>query len=245
LRAGSGAAARGEGELIGTDALIIDDHKLFAEAVRPLLESLDLSVTMAQTGQDALEAVRTRAFDVILVDIGLPDGSGLAVGSRILQERPAAKLLAVTGFDDPQAVKEALRVGFRGYVTKDVRAQRFVSAIKAVMDGQVVIPRQLASAVGGARSAEDRHAALLAQQLTDREREVLALLVEGAGGAEIAERLSISTNTVRTHVQSVLTKLQVHSRLEAATFAVRHGLVASLGADGRRPSPGSSALEAG
>jgi two-component system, NarL family, nitrate/nitrite response regulator NarL len=206
---------------------------------------LDLSVTMAQTGEDALHAVRDRAFDVILVDIGLPDGSGLAVGSRILEERPAAKLLAVTGFDDPQAVKEALRVGFRGYVTKDVRAKRFVSAIKAVLDGKVVIPQQLASAVGGARSPEDRHAALLAQQLTDREREVLALLVEGAGGAEIAERLSISTNTVRTHVQSVLTKLQVHSRLEAATFAVRHGLVASPAADGRRAPPGSSALQAG
>jgi two-component system, NarL family, nitrate/nitrite response regulator NarL len=189
---------------------------------------------MAMNGEEALDALGKRDFDVILVDLGLPDQSGLAVGARILEDRPTAKLLAVTGFDDPHAVKEALRIGFRGYVTKDVRAQRFVSAIKAVLDGQVVIPRQLASAVGGARSAEERHAALLAQQLTDREREVLALLVEGAGGAEIAERLSISTNTVRTHVQSVLTKLQVHSRLEAATFAVRHGLVASPGSDVRR-----------
>jgi DNA-binding NarL/FixJ family response regulator len=225
LRAGSGAAARGEGELIGTDALIIDDHKLFAEAVRPLLESLDLSVTMAQTGQDALEAVRTRAFDVILVDIGLPDGSGLAVGSRILQERPAAKLLAVTGFDDPQAVKEALRVGFRGYVTKDVRAQRFVSAIKAVMDGQVVIPRQLASAVGGARSAEDRHAALLAQQLTDREREVLALVGEGLSNDEIAARLVISPATAKTHVSRTMVKLGARDRAQLVVVAYEAGLI--------------------
>jgi two-component system, NarL family, nitrate/nitrite response regulator NarL len=105
-----------------------------------------------------------------------------------------------------------------------------------------VIPRQLATAVGGARSAEDRHAALLGGQLTEREREVLALLVDGASGADIAERLTISTNTVRTHVQSVLTKLQVHSRLEAATFAVRHGLVAApaqqRAADGRAARAG-------
>jgi two-component system, NarL family, nitrate/nitrite response regulator NarL len=201
---------------------------------------------MALTGGDAVAAVEDRAFDLILIDLGLPDDSGLSVGKRILEVRPGSALLALTAVDDPQAVKDALRIGFRGYVTKDVRVQRFVAAVEAVLEGQVVIPRQLATAVGGARTPEERHAALLAGQLTDREREVLAQLVDGASGSEIAERLSISTNTVRTHVQSVLTKLQVHSRLEAATFAVRHGIVQAPSGDGGRPGRSDSrAREAG
>jgi two-component system, NarL family, nitrate/nitrite response regulator NarL len=201
---------------------------------------------MALTGRDAVAAVESTAFDLILIDLGLPDDSGLSVGRRILELRPGSALLALTAVDDPQAVKDALRIGFRGYVTKDVRVQRFVAAVEAVLEGQVVIPRQLATAVGGARTPEERHAALLAGQLTDREREVLAQLVDGANGSEIAERLSISTNTVRTHVQSVLTKLQVHSRLEAATFAVRHGIVHATSGNGARLGRGDARVrEAG
>ncbi|HWO71850.1 MAG TPA: response regulator transcription factor [Actinomycetota bacterium] len=207
-------------------ALIIDDHVLFAEAIKPALASSGVEVVgVATTAAQGLRAVAELRPELVLVDIGLPDQSGLSVGRAIAAEHPEAKVLALTALEDPRAVREALRVGFHGYLTKDTPIARFVQAVHAAVGGQVVMPRRLAAAATGARRYDDDGVHLLAEQLTRRERQVLALLVEGASGRTIAERLGISHNTVRTHVQSILTKLQVHSRLEAATFAVRHGLV--------------------
>jgi len=210
--------------------LIVDDHMLFAEAIRLALEEHDIEVVgIAVSGEEALTAVRRWHPDLALVDIGLPDRSGLAVGKAILQEFPETKVLALTALGDPRTAREALRAGFQGYIMKDTPVTRFIQAIHSVLDGQVVVPRPLAPRVAGALSAEEEAVALLSNQLTPREREVLVLLVEGASGQSIARSLGISPNTVRTHVQSVLTKLQVRSRLEAATFAVRHGIVAIPG----------------
>jgi two-component system nitrate/nitrite response regulator NarL len=114
-------------------------------------------------------------------------------------------------------------------MTKNTPIQRLVEAVDSVLGGQVVVPQRLASEAAGARTPDEEAVELLAKQLTLREREVLVLLVEGASGQTIARRLGISPNTVRTHVQSILMKLQVHSRLQAATFAVRHRLVAVPG----------------
>ncbi len=162
--------------------------------------------------------------DVILLDLGLPDRSGLAVGREILESWPEAKLMVLTALDDPKAVEEAMRAGFRGYLTKDTPVSRFVSSIEAIVAGQEVFPHRFAQA-DAAPGVPNDSVWLLISQLTPREREVLGLLVEGADGRTIATRLGISRNTVRTHVQSILTKLQVHSRLEAATLAVRHRVV--------------------
>lgn len=208
-------------------ALLVDDHMLFAEAIRLALETHGIEVAdIAHSVEDALPAVRRLDPDLVLVDIGLPDGNGLDVGRAILQERPDTRVLALSALDDPGTVRQALRIGFHGYIMKDTPVTRFVQAIEAVLGGEVVVTRALATKVAGARSPEEEAVALLANQLTPREREVLELLVEGASGQSIARSLGISPNTVRTHVQSVLTKLQVRSRLEAATFAVRHRIVA-------------------
>ena len=207
-------------------ALIVEDHSLFAEAVRGTLEARGIRVVdVAPTGDAAIEAVARYEPDVVLLDLGLPDRSGLAVGSDIVAGWPHVKVLALTALDDPSAVKEALRLGLHGYVTKDIPAKKFVGAVLAALEGQVVVPHRLASRAVEARSSPDGAVAFMADQLTYRELDVLGLLAEGVRGEEIATRLSISRNTVRTHVQNILTKLQVHSRLEAATFAVRHGIV--------------------
>jgi two-component system, NarL family, nitrate/nitrite response regulator NarL len=197
---------------------------LFAEAIRSALEDAGMEAAAVVTsGRSALAYLEDDRPDLVLLDVGLPDRSGLAVGREILDWWPDAKLVVVTALDDPKAVEEASRAGFRGYLTKDTPVSRFVSSIEAIVAGQTVFPHRLANP--SRRSGSGDSAWLLISQLTPREREVLGLLVEGANGRTIADRLAISRNTVRTHVQSILTKLQVHSRLEAATLAVRHRVV--------------------
>lgn len=206
----------------------MDDHKLFAEALRSALEDAGLSVAaIATTGEEGVREFEETLPDLVLMDVALPDQSGLVSGRQILEGWPSASVLAVSALDDRAIAEEALRIGFRGYLTKDTPVAQFVNSVRAVIDGQLVMPHRLGPAGRGA--ADDETAALLAAQLTVREREVLSLLVLGASGRDIARELNISRNTVRTHVQSILSKLQVHSRLEAAAFAVRHRLVDAPG----------------
>lgn len=216
--------------------LILDDHKLFGEALAPLLEEQGMEVLpIATREKEARELASQHQPDVVLVDLHLADAWGVDVGRRMLNDLPDAKVIALTSANDPKAVQEALRAGFHGYLTKDTPLNRFFSSLAAAMDGQVVVPHQLARSAAGDRSPEERHAALLAEQLTSREFEVLRMLVEGLPAARIAKTLCISPNTVRTHVQNILTKLQVHSRLEAVAFAVRYDLVNGRG--GTRAAP--------
>jgi DNA-binding NarL/FixJ family response regulator len=206
--------------------LIVDDHALFSEALEPLLEQNGMEVLgIAGSGAEALEAIRRVRPEVVLVDLGLPDMTGLALGREILEEEPDAKVLAVTGMDHARIAREVLQAGFHGFLTKDTPLPQFIRSVKAVMEGRVInLPRRET-----ARTAEgderQRDAALLAGQLTPRELEVLEILVRGGSNPQIARELGLSPNTVRTHVQSILTKLQVRSRLEAAAFAVRFGIV--------------------
>jgi two-component system nitrate/nitrite response regulator NarL len=208
--------------------LIIDDQKLFAEAIQSALASDGYRIeelSVATSAKEALAAAKSTKPDLVLVDLGLPDESGVELGKKILEACSGATVLAVTALSDPHLLREVMKAGFHGFITKDTPMARFVDSIKAAMSGQVVMPHRLAARAAGARSHVERDAGLLAEQLTPRERDVLVMLVEGARSEAIAHRMSISPNTVRTHIQNILTKLQVHSRLEAAAFAVRHGLV--------------------
>jgi DNA-binding NarL/FixJ family response regulator len=184
------------------------------------LEVLDV----ATNATEGLAAAHRERPDVLLIDLVLPDGDGTSVGREVVEKLPETKVLALTALSDPRAVRATLKAGFHGFLTKAAQLSQLVESIRAALGGQVVIPHRLARRAAGALSAEEKDAALRARQLTVREWEVLALLCEGGGGEEIARRLSVSRNTVRTHVQNILMKLDVHSRLEAVAFAVRHGL---------------------
>ena len=203
------ASIRAEG---GSDirVLIVDDHQLFAEAVQITLEDFGMEVEgIATTAEEALRAARALRPDVILLDIGLPDRSGLAVGQILIDELPDTKVVGVTALDDARTVEEARRIGFSGYLTKDTPIAQFARSLQAAIDGTVVISRPRRTP----QDDDDEEAVLLARQLTPRELEVLGLLVEGMSSKDIAGTLSISTNTVRTHIENILTKLQVRSRL--------------------------------
>ncbi len=181
-------------------------------------------VDVVSTGREALEAVKQVRPDLVLIDVGLPDGHGIAIGRDILEEAPGTKVVALTALEDERTVQDALRSGLHGYLTKSTEPAPFKRALESIADGQTVFPHRLGRQPGwsnGHRSQEE----LLGEQLTGREVEVLQLLAEGASSRDIAQKLSVSPNTVRTHVQGILSKLQVHSRLEAAAFAVRHDLV--------------------
>jgi len=205
--------------------LIVDDHLLFAEAIGQTMVGMGLTlVGIATSAEQALPIVRKQRPDLVLMDLGLPDQDGIALGRAILYEAPDTKVVVLTALEDEKMLRDALRSGFHGYLTKNTEPETFKRALESVADGQVVfqhrLGRALASGVSPASGVE-----LLARQLTSREVEVLQLLAEGASSTEIARRLAVSPNTVRTHVQGILTKLQVHSRLEAAAFAVRYGIV--------------------
>jgi DNA-binding NarL/FixJ family response regulator len=205
--------------------LIVDDHLLFAEAIGQTLSSMGMTlVGIATSGEKALNVAREQRPDLVLVDVGLPDQDGIALGRAILEEAPDTKVVALTALEDDATMQDALRSGFHGYLTKNSEPEKFRRALESVSDGQVVFQHRVGRA-GVFGENDSTEAELLARQLTPREIEVLQLLAEGAASPVIAERLAVSPNTVRTHVQGILTKLQVHSRLEAAAFAVRHDLV--------------------
>lgn len=213
--------------------LVVDDHALFTDAILPTLRSMGWEVVgVVRRGDEAIEAAQRERPEVVMVDLGLPDMGGIAVGIKIMAELPETKVVALTGRNDPNAVREAQAAGFDGFLTKDIPLPKFPEALAAALRGEVVVFNR---PVVESRPVTpvDRDAELLVGQLTPREREVLALLVEGSDNAQIARRLSVSANTVRTHVQSILTKLGVRSRLQAAAFAVRHRVV-SVGEQPRR-----------
>lgn len=217
------ASVSGEGDS-RLRVVLIEDQSLFADVIRAAVEEAGLDVVaVCATGAEGLDAVRALEPDLVLLDLLLPDQYGLEIGMAILERMPGMKVVALSVDDDPATVRRAMRGGFAGYLTKDTSSEGFIAALTAIMEGKAVFRHRLVSSRRPALP-QDRDAALLVGQLTDREREVLALIARGVESRAIAETLGVKLNTVRSHVQAILMKLQVHSRLEAAAFAIQHGL---------------------
>jgi len=206
------------------DAVVLDRDRLFGEVVTPLLEDLAFQVSVATIAETAQDLISRKRPKLALVSLTLPSDNGFAVGQHALATQSDAIVIGITAMSDPRAVRESRQAGFWGCLSKDVPVARFTSHIRDAMRGAPALSsRQCLEPARASRPS--RQLDLLAAQLTSRELQVLALLAEGAGSSQIAQDLDISWNTVRTHAQSILTKLQVHSRLEAAAVAVQQGLV--------------------
>ncbi|HEX6207718.1 MAG TPA: response regulator transcription factor [Actinomycetota bacterium] len=208
----------------GIRVLIANDQKLVAQAIESALswEGFDVVATVPPSHDGGFSAVREKRPELVILDLGRSGRDGIEWSKRILEEVPGVKILALIPIERPVLGQAAMRSGIQGCLSKDSAIPDLINAISGVLAGHAVLPLPIARQMNGSR---DVYVNLLADQLTQREIDVLELLVEGASSQEIMEELHVSRNTVRTHIQNILTKLQVHSRLEAAAFAVRHGIV--------------------
>lgn len=218
-----------EEDLGSIRVLLADGQSLFREAVRVVLEAqpdLDVVGEAADGMQAVAEAERTEP-DVALIDAHLPNADGIRATAMIAERVPGCRILVLSEEEDERTLISALEAGATGFVTKSSPIGQLIETARRVHSGETTIPPQMLGALLARliRSKREHDDALRRlARLTRREREVLALLAQGADNAGIAQPLVISPETARTHVQNVLRKLSVHSRLEAAAFVVQNGL---------------------
>jgi DNA-binding NarL/FixJ family response regulator len=203
--------------------VIVDDHALLRAGVRAELEGSVEIVGEAGTVADAVATILATQPDVVLLDVHMPDGGGLAVIRGIAAGEPRARVLALSVSDAPEDVIEIIRAGAAGYVTKTISAEDLAEAIRSVARGEVVLSQRLAGFVLDAfRGAPAEPTDPELDQLTPREQEILEHIARGYLYKEIAAMLGISARTVETHVSQVLRKLHLTNRHQLARWATQH-----------------------
>ncbi|HLH59897.1 MAG TPA: response regulator transcription factor [Streptosporangiaceae bacterium] len=206
-----------------TNIVVGDGQKVFLDALAMVLRNQGFTVNTAQTEPEVLAAVARHRPDVCLIDRHFGRGDSPDMIGRMITGCPSTKVIVLSADPDTDGVLEALKGGASGYVHKTRGVTALTTAIQRALRGEVVVD---VPKTAGARSAPQRYGMQrLAAFLTTRERQCLQLLVDGQDTAQMATRLGVSRATVRTHVQSLLTKLGAHSRLEAASLAVRYKLL--------------------
>jgi DNA-binding NarL/FixJ family response regulator len=202
--------------------LIVDDHSVVRQGLKMFL-SLDPELQVvgeAENGAESLEQVAALKPDVVLMDLVMPVMDGIAATQAIRQDYPGVEVIALTSVLEDASVTGAVRAGAIGYLLKDTQADELRRAIKAAAAGQVQLsPRAAERLMREIRAPESP------EKLTDRETDVLRLLACGLANKEIAQELTVSETTVKTHVSNILAKLDLNSRTQAALHAVRIGLV--------------------
>ena len=208
------------------EVYLVDDHRLFLSGVKAELDEEFRIVGTAYDVDTAIEEVRGLQPDVVLVDVHMPDGGGIAVVEGVTETNPDVKFLALSVSDQAEDVIAMIRAGARGYVTKTIEPEDLSDAIRRVHAGDAVFSPRLAGFVldafaGALPSDEDPEL----DQLTSREKDVLRLIARGFAYKQVARKLNISIKTVETHVSSVLRKLQLSNRHELARWASKRRIV--------------------
>ncbi|MEU6604146.1 response regulator transcription factor [Streptomyces shenzhenensis] len=211
--------------------LIADDQEMVRQGFTVLLNTQpDIEVVaQAVDGLDAVAKVGDIAPDVVLMDIRMPELSGIEATRRITVDNPDIKVLVLTTFDLDEYVYEALRAGASGFLLKDASADKLAEAVRVVAAGDALlapgITRRLIAEFSRLRGTRRAPLKQRVGDLTERETEVLALIAQGLSNAEIAEQLVVAEQTVKTHVSRILVKLGLRDRTQAAVFAYESGLV--------------------
>ena len=204
-----------------TRILIADDHKIVRDGLKRILAATaDLEVAgEAASGDEALALVKANDYDIAMVDMSMPGLSGIALIKRLKAEKPKLKVLVLSMHGEHQYAARALKAGASGYLTKDSAAEQLLGALRKIAGGGVHISDAAASALVSAQAVTSH------ESLSDREFEVMRLLVEGLGPSEIGERLHLSVKTVSTHKTRILEKLGVGSTAELVRYALEHKLI--------------------
>jgi DNA-binding NarL/FixJ family response regulator len=221
----SGAA---DGEPI--QVVVVDDHNFFRQGLRDLLTEQGLEVVgEAANGEAAVKLVQAVAPDVVVMDLNMPGMSGVEATRALSTVAPNARVVVLTISAEGDHVTEALMAGACGYLLKDAAVEEIVMGIKAAAAGDSLISPPIAAKLLDHLRAQDQEEPTVPEpvrpELSEREVEVLRLLAAGKDNAEIARELYISPKTVKNHISSILTKLQIENRIQAAVYAVRSGLV--------------------
>ena len=205
--------------------LIADDHEVVRRGVRQILseDSDMIAAGEASTGREALETVRENDYDVVLLDIALPDISGLVVLKQLRKLKPELQVLMLTIHPEEQYAVRALKVGAAGYLTKESAPDELIAAIRKVSQGGKYVTRSLSERLAGQLGEEEEKASH--EALSDREYQVMCLLALGKTVTEIAPELSLSAKTVSTYRARVLEKLDLKNTAEIIRYALEHGLV--------------------
>ena len=211
--------------------LLVDDHVLFRKGISSMMASqLDLEVVgEASDGSEALEKARDLMPDIILMDINMPHCDGLEATRLIKDELPYVKIVILTVSDDEQNLFEAIKSGAMGYLLKNLEPEELFDLVRGVYRGEAAISRNTATKILSELSRQaqrDQEPVISAKTvLTEREKEVLQLVITGATNKEIATALYISENTVKNHLCNILDKLHLQNRIQAAAYALREGLI--------------------
>ena len=203
--------------------MLVDDHPMVRRGLATFLMVFDdlQLVGEAENGAEAIQRCAEILPDVVLMDMAMPGMDGVSATRAIRQQFPMVQVLALTSFKEGDLIKNALEAGAIGYLLKDVTADELARAIRAASAGRATLSPEVVEAIVHAAGRPPAPGL----DLTERERAVLALMVEGLNNTQIAGRLTVSPSTIKSHVSSILTKLGVSSRTEAVTLALRHGLV--------------------